>query len=316
MERFLIRTQTKLPEEQPSSSSASSESDSSSPLTSYSATPAQQGRTQARLLRKWKLYQRVKELHEQGMSLRQIGEEMGLARNTVRKYFREPPDPPKPTPRALRPSLLDPYEDYLLERMSQGCKNATQLFHEIQEKGFTGGLSITKAYVRFLRSSTAEGKAPRTRKQRAEAISPRELRWLLTHKREKLNQDDQTRLDQLLAVSGEVQTVHALIQSFLEMVRTRMGKELRTWMEAATGSGIAEMKSFVTGIERDYDAVKAGLTLPWSQGPVEGAVNKIKTHKRLMYGRAKFPLLRQKMLHQAHTPRREERAKSVSQASP
>lgn len=139
VERFLIRTQTRLPEEQPSPSSTSSEPASSSLLTSYSATPAQQGRTQARLLRKWKLYQRVKERHTQGMSLRQIGEEMGLARNTVRTYFREPPEPPKPTPRALRPSLLDPYEDSLLERMSQGCKNATQLFREIQEKGFTGG---------------------------------------------------------------------------------------------------------------------------------------------------------------------------------
>ena len=60
------------------------------PLTTYSATPAQQGRTQARLLRKWKLYQRIHELHEEGMSLRKIGEELGLARGTVRKYFRQP----------------------------------------------------------------------------------------------------------------------------------------------------------------------------------------------------------------------------------
>lgn len=86
------------------------------------------------------------------------------------------------------------------------------------------------------------------------------------------------------------------------MVRERKGKHLRAWMEEANKSGIAEMKSFVAGVERDYDAVKAGLTLPWSQGPVEGAVNKIKTHKRLMYGRAKFPLLRQKMLYQVRSP--------------
>lgn len=175
---------------------------------------------------------------------------------------------------------------------------------------------MTKASVRFFQSSTAEGKAPRTRKQRAEAISPRELRWLLTHKREKLDPPDQARLDQLLTVWGEVQTVHTLLQSFLEMVRTRTGKQLRSWMEAATSSEIAEMKSFVTGIERDYDAVRAGLTLPWSQGPVEGAVNEIKTQKRLMYGRAKFPLLRQKMLYQAHAPRHKKKTTSASQSSP
>jgi len=57
------------------------------------------------------------------MSLRKIGEELGLARNTVRKYFRQTPEPPLPTPRPLRASQLDPYEDYLLERWSQGERN-------------------------------------------------------------------------------------------------------------------------------------------------------------------------------------------------
>jgi transposase len=302
VEHFLIRTQTQLPQQEPREPSLPSEAPAQRPLSSYSATPAQQGRSQARLMRKWKVYQRVKELYAQGLSLRKIGEELGLARNTVRKYFRQPPEPPLPTPRPFRESLLDPYSDYLLERLSQGCRNAAQLFREIQDKGFTGSLSITKAYVRFLQKSTASGKAPRTRKQRAEAISPRELRWLLTRKREKLDKEEQARLDQLLTVSTEVQTVHTLVQGFLSMVRERKGQQLRAWMEEATRSGIAEMKSFVAGIERDYDAVKTGLTLPWSQGPVEGAVNKIKTHKRLMYGRAGFRLLRQKMLHQVGSP--------------
>jgi len=105
-------------------------------------------------------------------------------------------------------------------------------------------------------------------------------------------------LDQLLQVSTDVQTIYTCLQSFLAMLRSRTREQLRSCMETASASNIAELKSFVAGIERDYDAVKAGLTLPWSQGPVEGAVNKIKTHKRLMYGRASFPLLRQKMLYQ------------------
>ena len=64
----------------------------------------------------------------------------------------------------------------------------------------------------------------------------------------------------------------------------------------ANKSGIAELKSFVAGIERDYDAVKAALRLPWSQGATEGKVNKLKTIKRVMYGRAGFRLLRQRLL--------------------
>ncbi|MBO0790677.1 MAG: transposase [Ktedonobacteraceae bacterium] len=73
-------------------------------------------------------------------------------------------------------------------------------------------------------------------------------------------------------------------------------------MQEAEKSGIPEVKTFVAGIERDYDAVRIGLTRPESQGPVEGAVNKVKTHKRLMYGRASSKLLRQKMLHQVGSP--------------
>ncbi len=93
VEDFLIRARIRLPEKHVQ------EPTQERPLTTYSATPAQQGRTQARLLRKWKLYERIQELHAGGMSLRKIGEELGLARNTVRKYFRQPPEPPLPTPR-------------------------------------------------------------------------------------------------------------------------------------------------------------------------------------------------------------------------
>ena len=78
--------------------------------------------------RKWKLYQRVEELHAEGMSLRKIGEELGLARNTVRKYFRKSPQPPSPTPRAFRASLLDPYDDYLLERLKPGMPERSSTF--------------------------------------------------------------------------------------------------------------------------------------------------------------------------------------------
>lgn len=83
------------------------------------------------------------------------------------------------------------------------------------------------------------------------------------------------------------------------MVRERTHQQLRPWMEEVSQSGIPELKSFVAGIERDYDAVKEALRSPWSQGPTEGKVNKLKTIKRMMYGRAGFRLLRQRLLHDA-----------------
>jgi DNA-binding CsgD family transcriptional regulator len=213
-----------------------------------------------------KLYQRVQELHEQGMGIIKIGIELGLARNTVRKYLRQAPDPPLPTPRPLRESQLAPYEDYILKRWSQGERNAAQLFREVSALGYQGANTTVRTYVRHLRISTKDGSVPRTRSARARAVSPRALRWLLTRDRKDLDQEEQIRLDQLLSLSPEVESVHTLLHAFLEMVRERKPEQLRPWMQEATRSGIPEFKSFVSGIERDYDAVKAALRLPLVPG--------------------------------------------------
>src|SRR5947209_11117485 len=69
------------------------------------------------------------------------------------------------------------------------------------------------------------------------------------------------------------------------------------WLEKVRASQIRELQGFVAGVERDKRAVKAGLTLPQSNGMVEGKVNKLKLIKRMGYGRASFPLLRQRILH-------------------
>ena len=104
-------------------------------------------------------------------------------------------------------------------------------------------------------------------------------------------------LARLLESSHEARILHDLLQDFLHMLRERGADQLNGWMKEAPESGIRELRSFVAGIERDYDAVRNGLTLEWSQGVVEGTINKLLTHKRLMYGRASFRLLRQKLLH-------------------
>jgi transposase len=81
------------------------------------------------------------------------------------------------------------------------------------------------------------------------------------------------------------------------MLRTRTGERLDNWLEDVKTSKIGELQDFVAGIERDKDAVVAGLTLPQNNAVVEGHVNKLKLIKRMMYGRAKFALLRQRVLH-------------------
>jgi transposase len=81
------------------------------------------------------------------------------------------------------------------------------------------------------------------------------------------------------------------------MLVNRSGQEnLEEWVRNAEDSPLPELRGFATGLRRDWNAVKAGLTLHWNSGMVEGHVNRIKMIKRQMFGRAKPDLLRKRVL--------------------
>jgi transposase len=90
---------------------------------------------------------------------------------------------------------------------------------------------------------------------------------------------------------------YRLAQDFLVMVHKREGHRLDAWLTRVAESGLPELQSFAAGVEKEKDAVKAGLTWAINNGMVEGHVTKLKLIKRTMYGRAGFALLRQRVLH-------------------
>ena len=89
------------------------------------------------------------------------------------------------------------------------------------------------------------------------------------------------------------------MQAFIALLHQKTDQGLTGWLEEAQQSSVAELISFANGLVRDEAAVRAGLSLSWSQGQVEGAVNRLKLIKRSMYGRAKFDLLRIRVLYAA-----------------
>ncbi len=90
---------------------------------------------------------------------------------------------------------------------------------------------------------------------------------------------------------------YRLTQDFLQMLRKREGERLDTWVTQVQESQLSELHSFAHGVEQDKTAVQAGLTLPINNGQVEGHVTRVKLVKRMMYGKAGFALLRQRVLH-------------------
>jgi len=119
---------------------------------------------------------------------------------------------------------------------------------------------------------------------------------------ENRTQEQRQALAQMGQVHPEIALVMELVDRFLTMLRTLQGEQLENWMQTAQQSNIREMQNFVEKLHKDQQAVQAGLTLTWNNGVVEGHVNRLKCLKRLMYGRAQFDVLRQRVLYRSTSP--------------
>jgi transposase len=109
-------------------------------------------------------------------------------------------------------------------------------------------------------------------------------------------------LEHLVQSNSTIAVVFSLAQDFGRLLRKREGQlRLEQWKAAVQASGIAELIAFVDGLDDDAEAVANGCSESWSNGMVEGFINKVKWIKRSSYGQAGFPLLQRRvLLHPAH----------------
>ncbi|MEU8800059.1 ISL3 family transposase [Spirillospora sp. NPDC048819] len=237
----------------------------------------------------------VHTLIDQGRSHLQIACELELSRNTVRRFARtdDPDDLLVHAGTGQRPKELAAYDSYLRHRWNQGCTNAAQLFQELRSQGYRGAATTLRQYLQPWR--TAPPTPPAGPARRRPPTVRQATGWFLRHPAH-LDPDDQRRLDALCAACPQLNALRTHVRLFAEIMMDRTGQQLQAWMTSVLADDLPELHSFVTGLRRDQDAVTAGLTLPYSSGPVEGHVNRIKTIKRQMYGRASFDLLRKRIL--------------------
>jgi transposase len=251
-------------------------------------------------------YERVVTLQQEGHSTRETARRAGLCRNTVRRYLTAGAYVAC-SKRARRPHGCDAFDGYLRERWAAGERNSRVLFAEIREQGYRGAESTVRQYLAAWRGGP---RRPGRRPAGADApaapappmrrtFSARQTRWILLRPLEDLDDVERTYRTALCQESATIATAQSLVEQFRQMVRTRARDELDAWLAAAKASGISELVSFVTGVQRDYAAVAAAFSATWSQGQTEGQVNRLKLLKRQSYGRANFDLLRRQMLYHA-----------------
>jgi transposase len=168
-------------------------------------------------------------------------------------------------------------------------RSTQRLHQELRARGYTGSLRTLRRLTARLRQDTTTPAPPPA------PAAKKVARWILTPPGD-LTGPDRAELAQITARCAELAATQALVREFAEMLCHRHGEHLPTWTAQAQASPVSELRGFAKGLRKDWAAVTAGLTLPYSSGAVEGHVNRIKMIKRQMYGRAKPDLLRKRIL--------------------
>jgi transposase len=170
-----------------------------------------------------------------------------------------------------------------------------KLFEEVQAQGFKGSYaSLNRALHNQL--GVENLKTFRSTALEPLQYSPRQAAWAIFQPDESLKDPQKVLCQTLCKLSPMVIQARLLAHAFREIIDKRQNDQLDQWLEEADSSQIVEFKRFAESLRKDYKAVKAALTYSWSNGQVEGQVNRLKVIKRQMYGRAGFPLLRRKVL--------------------
>jgi transposase len=255
------------------------------------AREAAQERTRQKMQRR---FDTIQALAAKGMSHSGIARVLGLHRHTVTRYLATASCPVRP-PKPRRPNLLDPYEPYLRERWQAGYRNGCELWREVVALGYPGTRGNVARWVAYRRQHDASDHPPHLTR----GLTPRTAVGLLVRPMTQLSEKERSLRDALRHLHPDLQASSTALESFASLLRERRGAELVHWIEATEACDLPEVQAFATNLRRDLAAVERACTWSWSQGQVEGQVNRLKLLKRQMYGRAKFDLLRARVLYQA-----------------
>jgi transposase len=282
------------------------------PASCSRANPEVQTHKRQLVAERWRakkeLFARVRALHLSGRSASSIVRATGVGRRRVDKWIRciELPTRDEMEPKPTSPRF---FAAHLRRRWAEGCHQGPRLLTEIRALGYRGCYSSLAKFLARWRDHEPELK-PKSRppasvslRQQAGVhptvsghISPLVAAALLSKPRPLLTGWQAAKVEALKKACPDFARMRSLVLSFRGILQSGKAATLARWMKKAVASGIYGMKRFVRKLNHDLAAVKNALRESWSNGPVEGHINRLKTLKRQMYGRAGFELLRARLL--------------------
>jgi transposase len=277
---------------------------------SIQSTVQQQHAEVARLRRQQKLelFQTIQHMKSAGMKVSQIARHLGINRRRIDRWVRLDTLPER-NRMEPRPGMVEWFGGYLQQRWAAGCHHGRKLFAEIRERGYLGAFSTLAKFLSPWRQPPAKTTTVSTEAAALEetptALAPRQVSpqvsaALLSKFRTELTPEQAEIVDAFKQQCPGFAVMRKLVLNFRSLLRVGKLAALRRWMKRAQKTGIHALTRFVRTLQQDLRAVEAAVTEPWSNGPVEGHINRLKTLKktlkRQMYGRAGVKLLRARLL--------------------
>lgn len=226
----------------------------------------------------------------------QIARQMQLNPHTVQRYahasqFPEHASPPG-GPKALAPFLAE-----LKQRWEQGWRSAVKLHRQLQESGFGGSVHMVRRQLAAWRQQKQPTQPAAPRSPSARAVAWLLLKEQKTDATTKLTAKEQAFLAALHPKWPQLAENLWMVQEFSRVLSQDDPIQLQAWVDLTQEPAILRpIRQFAKNLRRDWDAVLQAVSQPWSNGQVEGQVNRLKMIKRQMYGRANFDLLRARVL--------------------
>ena len=199
----------------------------------------------------------------------------------------------------LLKNLRETVEKLLKRQLQQTRQLPIQRFCSSITEGTEVNDYLERSRVRLLPhllSSKRNKRAKSIRPPPGKIPSPRQAAWMLLQS-ETLSDEQQAMMEKLCQLFPQIERAKELAQEFTRIVRERSSNKFNEWLRSSMQSKLKEFESFARGLGEDYEAVRNALRYEGSNGQVEGQVNRLKLIKREMYGRAKFDLLRARVLH-------------------
>lgn len=219
------------------------------------------------------------------------------------RYLRSPSFPERKGRSDKGRGVVAPYKKYLLERWNSGCHDTKKLYAEIQQQGYKGSYVTLARYTHRLRN--AQGFKPKQKppqslplvfEPKKSLLTVRKAVWLILRQTTEQSEADVEAIALLKKQHPQLNTAIELAMDFAALVRRKQPDQLEKWLQNAEQSQIKAITGFATRLRDDLDAIKNGVTLSWSNGQVEGQINRLKMLKRQMYGRASHELLKKRFL--------------------